>query len=135
MIDNEEVLFEKFSDNLVLKPLPEMDRNLATQLMEATMLMLVVEDKDGTVTALRAACQKEAFNIRLDSCIQLADKLWEAVSRPGAFATSGAQRVKWLKDFKTEISEAVFDIYQTQLTEIGVKLADLVVTGQSLKPL
>ena len=130
MIDNEELLFQNFTENVTLKTLPEMERKLATQMMEATLLLSTVEDKEGTATALRAVNQEEASDIRLDRCIQLADKLWDAVTRPGAFASKGSQRVQWLNDFKKEVGDTIFAIYRTQLDEIGVKRDEIIIIGK-----
>ena len=129
MIDNEEEVTRLFTENLSLKSLPEMDRNLATQLMESSLLLTTIDNKDGTVTALRATCQQEAFNIRLDNCIKLANLLWDAARRPGAYSANASE---WLVNFKNEIVNAVSTIYSSQLDEIEVKKEDLKVIGNNI---
>ena len=130
MIDNEDVIFENFTDKLSLKSLPEMDKNLATQLLEATITTLLISDKVGVCTALRAVCQEEAFNIRLDSCMKLANKVWTAVTRNGAYSTNGANRIRWLENFKNEVTDALIAHYATQFEEIGVSRDEIVIIGR-----
>ena len=129
MIDNEDPVLDLFTNGLVMKSLPEMDRNLMTQMMESMLILSTVDNKDGTGTALRAVCQEEAFNIRLDNCIQLSNRLWTAVIRPGAYT---ARANKWLENLQKEVLNAFFEVYGPQLEEIGVTRQDLKLKGTSL---
>ena len=129
MIDNENPISDLFTNDLVIKTLPEMDRNLATQLMESMLILSTIDNKDGVGTALRAVCQGEAFNIRLDNCYQLSNLLWKATVRPGAYSVKAKD---WLINFHKEVSDAIFKVYGTQLEEIGVTPEALKLKGLSL---
>ena len=126
MIDNEDQVTNNFTKDLKLRSLPEMDRNLAIQLMESTLILTTVDNEDGVATALRAVCQEEAFNIRLDNCIKLGDSLWDAVRVPGAYTNKAKE---WTANFKNNVKNILFDIYGPQLDEIEVTRDQLTIKG------
>ena len=126
MIDNEDQITANFTNDLKLKSLPEMDRNLATQLMEATLILTTIDNKNGVGTALRAVCQQEAFNIRLDNCIKLSNMLWTASTRRGAYSIKAKV---WLDTLNKEVADALVEVYGTQLEEIGVTRDHLYLKG------
>ena len=115
-------MVEKFSTSIDFEGCHPMDKALAIQVGEAILLQDILVDDKGVCTLFRVQCQEKTTDERINDLFRLVEPIWQALKKPGAFSTRGAEVKKWKTDLKNAMITSVFTVMGTVgINEIEVK--------------
>ena len=118
----------KFSEIVNFDNCPEMDKLLAIQVTEASILEEILCDKNGLKMLLRAKNQSKTVDDRIKSFFRTVEPIWQAIKQPGAFSLKKAESKKWENDVRNAIITSIFGAVGT------VGIDEIVPKGKSISP-
>ena len=114
------VVGPQFTADLEIESYPTMELSLAVQLAESTLMSSLVDDKEGVVTVIRALCQNDKPEDRLQCFKFFANDVWYAVKQP---KTGNAK--EWDDKLKYRVRKAFFNAYHRQICVAGIVEGDV----------
>ena len=110
-----------FTVDLAVDTYSAMEKSIATQIAEASLMSWVIDNSEGIVTVIRALSQKDSTEDRLRCFNFFANDCWYAINQPGKEEDS----TKWLNRLKTRLLKAFFNAYHRQICAAGILERDV----------
>ena len=105
-----------FTVDLTVGDYPSMEKSLAVQTAEASLMSWVIDNTDGVVTVIRALSQKDSAEDRLRCFNFFANDVWYAINQPGK--EENVQ--EWTDRLKIRLLKAFFNAYHRQICAAGI---------------
>ena len=113
----------QYTSDLTIADYKPMEKHLAVQVAESTLISLIVDDKDGCATVIRALSQKDSSDDRLQCFYIFANYCWHATKQPG----KDVNEAQWNEIFTDRLHKAFFNAYHKQICESGLIQRDVTV--------
>ena len=110
-----------YAVDLAIGDYPTMEKSLAVQIAEASLMSWVIDNSEGVVTVIRAHSQKDSAEDRLKCFYFFANDCWYAINQPGK--EENVQ--KWTERLETRLLKAFFNAYHRQICAAGILERDV----------
>ena len=110
-----------FTVDLDVESYPAMEKSIAAQIAEASLMSWVIDNNEGVVTVIRALSQKDSAEDRLRCFKFFANDCWYAINQPGKEENVS----KWTSRLETRLLKAFFNAYHRQICAAGILERDV----------
>ena len=109
----------------------QMEKGLATQILESRLVAMTLENDKGAATILRAEVQSETIETRLNMASTFANNIFAIHQTPGKYSNEIGP-AKWQKMIAPMVKEAILDTYGAYLQRAGVEDDKIKVKGNDI---